>query len=82
LNEDLHIAGDKSFEEWGYDDGDTLDQMMRHPIVQFAIEINAPKGQSEYPRTTSAEEYRAIIKRVNIYSKAQAEKARAKLREV
>jgi alcohol dehydrogenase class IV len=78
LNGDLHIAGDKSFEEWGYNDGDILELMLRHPIVQFAVEVNAPKGETEYPRTTSLEAYRDLIKRVNVYSKAQAEKAKAK----
>ena len=82
LNEDLHIAKDKSFEEWGYDGKETLELMMRHPIIKIAVEINSPQGQTEYPRRTGYDEYRKIINRVNIYSKAQAEKAKAKLTQI
>jgi alcohol dehydrogenase class IV len=82
LNEDLHIARDKSFEEWGYNDDDVLDLMLQHPIVKFAVEINSPHGETEYPRRTGYEEYRSIIKRINIYSKAQAQKAKARLTDI
>jgi alcohol dehydrogenase class IV len=82
LNGDLHIAKDKSFEEWGYDGKETLELMMRHPIMKIAIALNEPQGQTEYPRRTGDAEYRKIIERVAIYSKAQAEAAKARLSEI
>lgn len=76
LNIDLHIARDMTFEEWGYNDNDVLDLMIRHPIVQYGIAVNKMSAQCEYPRMTGAEDYRHIIKRVNVYSKMQAAHAK------
>ena len=71
LNADLHVAGDKSFAEWGFNE-DTLELMLRHPIVKYAAQVNARADKTEYPRVTGIEDYRAIIKRVAVYSEAQA----------
>lgn len=76
LNCDLHIAKDMTFEEWGYNDDDVLDLMMRHPIVQYGIENNKTSALCEYPRMTREKDYRNIIKRVNEYSKIQAARAK------
>ncbi len=76
LNIDLHIAEDKTFEEWGYNDDDVLDLMMSHPIVEFGIRVNSDNRMCEYPRKTTAQDYRQLIKRVNEYSKIQAKKAK------
>jgi len=76
LNCDLHVAGDKSFAELGFNE-DTLDLMMKHPIIRFAAELNAPADITEYPRTTSLEDFRNIIKRVAAYSEAQSEYAKS-----
>jgi|GEM_PF-946307 alcohol dehydrogenase class IV len=77
LNCDLHIAKDKSFEEWGYNDHDVLDLMMRHTIVQFGIRVNNTSALCEYPRFTTENDYRNMIKRMNEYSKIQKERAKA-----
>jgi alcohol dehydrogenase class IV len=76
LNDDLHIAQDRSLEDWGYNDGDVLERMLAHPIVRFAVARNAPPGETEYPRRTTIEDYRAIIRRIAAYSREQAERAR------
>jgi len=81
LNDDLHIAGDKSFAEWGFND-ETLELMLEHPIIKFAAKRNAVAESTEYPRCTSIEDYRAIIKRVAVYSEAQATRARARATQV
>ncbi|MDR0518938.1 MAG: iron-containing alcohol dehydrogenase [Clostridiales Family XIII bacterium] len=78
LNVDLRIADNKTFEEWGYNDGEVLELMLNHPIVQLGVRINSPNEQCEYPRYTSIDDYRDIIQRMNVYSKAQAERAKAK----
>jgi alcohol dehydrogenase class IV len=75
LNCDLHIAGDRSFEDWGFNNGEALDRMLQHPIIQMAVAINGGSGVSEYPRRTGIEDYRDIIRRVNVYSKEQALRA-------
>ena len=77
LNCDLHVAGDKSFAEWGLN-GDTLELMMKHPIVQFAAKVNTPAEATEYPRVTSLDDFRSIIKRVAVYSKAQSDLAKSR----
>jgi alcohol dehydrogenase class IV len=76
LNCDLHIAKDMTFEEWGYNDDDVLELMMRHPIVKFGIEVNKTSELCEYPRMTREKDFRNIIKRVNEYSKIQAARAK------
>ena len=81
LNADLHVADDKSFAEWGFND-DTLELMLRHPIVQYAVQLNTPADVTEYPRATSMEDYRGIIKRVAVYSEAQAARAKARATQV
>ena len=76
LNHDLHIADDKSFEEWGYNDKEILQLMLEHPIVVYGYTSNARNDNNEYPRTTNKKDYEKIIKRVNYYSKLQAEHAK------
>lgn len=76
LNCDFHVAQDKTFEEWGYNDHEVLDLMMRHPIVRYGIENNKRSAACEYPRVTTEKDYRNIIRRVNEYSKIQAARAR------
>lgn len=73
LNRDLHTAKDMTFEEWGYNDDDVLDLMMRHPIMVYGIENNKTSERNEYPRMTTEKDYRNIIRRMNEYSKYQAE---------
>ena len=82
LNADLHIAKDMTFEEWGYNDNEVLELMLEHPILKFAMQVNGPTGQTEYPRTTNRDDFAYIIKRMNIYSKVQAEYAKSKMREI
>ena len=77
LNCDLHVADDKSFAELGFNDN-TLELMMKHPIVQFAAEVNTPAEVTEYPRTTKLDDFRKIIKRVAVYSEAQADLAKSR----
>ncbi len=77
LNCDLHIAQDKTFEEWGYNDNEVLDLMMKHPVVLYALEHNDTSAHCEYPRMTREKDYRNIIKRVNEYSKIQAARAKS-----
>jgi len=81
LNYDLRIAGDKSFAELGFND-ETLELMMEHPILKFAAIRNMPAEESEYPRATSADDFRGIIKRVAAYSQAQANRARVRQTQV
>jgi len=81
LNCDLHIAGDKSFVELGFND-ETLELMMRHPILSFASIRNLPAEECEYPRVTSADDYRDIIRRTAVYSQAQADRAKAKKTQI
>ena len=71
LNCDLHVAGDKSFAELGFND-ETLELMMKHPIIQFSASFNNPAENAEHPRVTSLDDYRKIIRRVAVYSEAQA----------
>ena len=81
LNADLHVAGDKSFAEWGFND-DTLELMMKHPIIQSAAQRNSLGDDTEHPRITSLEDYRTIIKRTAVYSEAQAAYARSRANQV
>ena len=76
LNLDLHTAQDKTFEEWGYNDDDVLELMMKHPIVQYGIRVNSTSASCEYPRLTKDKDYRNMIKRTNEYSKMQAARAK------
>jgi alcohol dehydrogenase class IV len=69
LNRDLHIAQDKTFEEWGYNDADVLQMMLQHPI--FKNKDITPNGACAYPRVTRMKDFAAIIRRVNEYSKEQ-----------
>jgi alcohol dehydrogenase class IV len=78
LCDDLHVAEDKSFAQWGFDE-DALELMMKHPIVQLAVHHNMPAEMSEYPRVTSMDDFRTIIRRVAAYSEEQA--ARAAMRK-
>ncbi|MCL1796688.1 MAG: iron-containing alcohol dehydrogenase, partial [Clostridia bacterium] len=81
LNADLHIAEDKSFAEWGFNE-DTLELMINHPIIQLAVRLNSQADNTEYPRMTGLEDYCAIIKRVAVYSELQAARARSRLSQV
>ena len=72
LNADLHIAQDKTFEEWGYNDGEVLDMMLQHPI--FNNKDKTPNSQCAYPKTTKMKDFRYLIQRVNEYSKMQKER--------
>ena len=81
LNADLHIAGDRSFAECGFND-ETLELMMAHPIVKIAVRLNTPAEITEYPRVTSFDDYRAIIRRVAVYSENQAARAKARATEI
>lgn len=67
LNRDLHIAGDKSFEDWGYNDGDVLQLMLRHPI--FKNKDTTPNAASSYPRVTRMKDFEHLIRLTNEYSK-------------
>jgi len=78
INCDLGIAQNKSFEEWNYNDGEPLQKILDHPITQLAIRINSPAEICEYPRITTLKDFEYIVKRTNIYSKLQAERAKAK----
>jgi alcohol dehydrogenase class IV len=77
LNRDFHIAKDMTFEEWGYNDGEVLETMLKHPILELGVRINTPNSECEYPRVTTRENYAEIIKRMNEYSKDQAEYAKS-----
>ena len=81
LNADLHVAGDKSFAEWGFNE-ETLQLMLDHPIVRYAAQINSLADATEYPRVTSIEDYRAIILRTAVYSEAQAARAKLKTEQI
>ena len=74
LNDDFHIARDKSFADYGFND-ETLEKMMNHPIVKIAVELNTPAEITEYPRVTGFDDYRRIIRRIAVYSQAQADRA-------
>jgi alcohol dehydrogenase class IV len=67
LNKDLHIAGDKSFEEWGYNDDEVLKLMLKHPI--FNNKDKTPNSSCAYPRVTKMKDFEYLIKRTNEYSK-------------
>lgn len=69
LNKDLHIAGDKDFEEWGYDDEDVLKQMLKHPIFNNKDQIT--NDECTYPRVTVMKDFEHLIRRTNEYSKMQ-----------
>jgi len=75
LNSDLHIADDRSFADWGFND-ETLEIMLNHPIIQGSVKNNSQADITEHPRLTNIDDYCAIIKRVAIYSEAQAEGAK------
>ena len=72
LCRDLHIAGGKTFEEWGYNDNKVLELMLKHPI--FNNKVNMPNDQCQYPRVTRMKEFEYLIKRTNEYSKIIAGK--------
>lgn len=74
LNADLHIARDQDFEEWGYNDGDVLELMLKHPI--FNNKDKTPNSQCSYPRVTRMKDFRYLIQRTNEYSKMQKERKR------
>lgn len=65
LNKDLHIAGDKTFEEWGYNDGEVLQHMLAHPI--FNNKNTMPNDSTSYPRITKMNEFEYIIKHIDKY---------------
>lgn len=67
LNRDLHLARDKSFEDWGYNNEEVLEMMLKHPIFNNK---DATKNQDcNYPRVTRMKEFAQIIERINYYSK-------------
>ena len=72
LNKDLHIANDMDFEEWGYNDKEVLELMLKHPI--FNNKDKTPNAACAYPRVTRMKDFEYIIKRTNEYSKMQKEK--------
>jgi alcohol dehydrogenase class IV len=72
LCRDLHIAGGKTFEEWGYNDKDVLDLMLKHPI--FNNKDTTPNDQCAYPRVTRMKDFAYLINRTNYYSKIIASK--------
>ena len=72
LLSDLHIAGGKTLEEWGYNDNEVLELMLKHPIVKNRA--NMPNDQCWFPRTTNLKEFAYLIKRTNEYSKIIAGK--------
>ena len=72
LNADLHIAQDRDFEEWGYNDGEVLELMLKHPI--FNNKDKTPNTQCAYPRTTKMKDFKYLIQRVNEYSRLQKER--------
>lgn len=67
LIRDLNLAGCKSFESWGYNSGDVLDIMLKHPI--FNNKDKTLNQDCNYPRVTRMKEFRHIIERTNYYSK-------------
>ena len=67
LTRDLHIAGDKSFEDWGYNDGDVLRLMLKHPI--FNNKDTTPNAACSYPRVTRMKDFEHLIQLTNEYSK-------------
>ena len=77
LNCDLHIAGDKSFAELGFNE-ETLELMMNHPILAFASKANAVAADTEYPRATTPENFREIIRRTAVFSEEQAALAKSR----
>ncbi len=76
LNVDLNIAKNMTFEEWGYNDEDVLELMLRHPI--FNGKDTTPNNRCNYPRVTRAKDFRFLIQRTNEYSKVQKARAEAK----
>ncbi|MCI8853788.1 MAG: iron-containing alcohol dehydrogenase [Lachnospiraceae bacterium] len=73
LNRDLNIAQNKTFEEWGYNDKEVLELMLKHPIFNNKDKTRNP--DCNYPRVTRMKEFAHIIKRINYYSKVQAGKS-------
>jgi len=67
LNREFHLASDKSFEEWGYNDGEVLQMMLTHPI--FKNKDKTINQDCNYPRVTRMKEFEHIIKRIDYYSK-------------
>jgi alcohol dehydrogenase class IV len=72
LCRDLHIANGRDFEEWGYNDNDVLELMLKHPIFNNKDKI--PNDQCLYPRVTKMKDFAYLIKRTNEYSKIIAGK--------
>jgi alcohol dehydrogenase class IV len=67
LCRDLHIAGGKTLEEWGYNDNEVLELMLEHPIVKRRDKV--PNDQCLFPRVTNRKDFVHLIKRTNEYSK-------------
>lgn len=67
LNREFHMAGDKTFAEWGYNDGNVLQMMLKHPI--FNNKDKTLNQDCNYPRVTRMKEFEHIIKRIDYYSK-------------
>lgn len=74
LNSELHIAEDKAFEEWGYNDNEVLELMLKHPIFNNKDKTQNP--DSAYPRVTRMKDFAYLIRRMNEYSKLQKERCR------
>jgi alcohol dehydrogenase class IV len=72
LCKDLHIAGGKDFEEWGYNGNEALELMLKHPIFNNKDKI--PNDQCAYPRVTRMKDFAYLIERTNEYSKIIAGK--------
>jgi len=82
LNSDIHVCGDKSMAEHGYKEEEHLEKIMQHPVIQGALARNATADATEFPRHTSADEFRYLIKRTAIYSQAQSDRAKARLEHI
>ena len=76
LNVDLNVAQNKTFEEWGYNDTDVLELMLKHPI--FNGKDTTPNNSCNYPRVTRLKDFRYLIQRTNEYSKIQKQLAEKK----
>jgi len=82
LNSDIHVCRDKSFSDYGYVEKEHLEMIMQHPIVSGALARNGTADSTEFPRHTSADDMRYLVKRTAIYSQAQADFAKALLEDV
>lgn len=82
LNSDIHVCGDKSISERGYVEEVHLEKIMQHPVVQGALAFSSTADSTEFPRHTTADDFRYLVRRTVIYSQAQADLAKARQKEV